>query len=787
MKQLLISVIIIFFQANTNAQTHSLSISGIVQNEKAIPLPNASIHILNTNRTEITDDKGRFRFEHLPGGYYTMQVSSAGYASTVRYIEAGKQDLIVILADASIRLENVLVSAEKKEAVAQKVPLSLTVLSSRQVTDYRLWNSKELTAVVPNLNSVNSGDERNVTGIRGIVTTSYDPSVTTYIDGVNQFSLDTYIADLADVERIEVLRGPQGTLYGRNAMGGVINIITRQPGNKTSGYASLSAGNFNLRRYEAGIRTPLVKNKLYFGASFLYTGRNGYYTNDFNNHSFDDQQTFIGNYYLKLNLGNRWMVMLNAKHRHTNNDGAFPLTNGVDESLKFPFILDQDAVARMHDNNFSGSVSVQYSGSRVNISSQTAYQFNYRYYEKPLDADFSPLDAVSIFNNYGHEWNHVKVFTEELKFTSPAASASPLKWVAGSYFFTQKNPVKQATRFGDDAMLIGAPDNNFSIINSTRSRSTGIAVFGQGTYSLGRNLQLVAGIRYDHERKEYDALGQYQKDPNPDPQFDTRPDTSASVRFHAFSPKLGVIYTISEHSNAFLTYSRGYRTGGLTSLSPDPSQSPLYPYLPEYSNNIELGMRNSIFDNRLQLNFYAFLSLVTDAQVPTLLLPDAVTVTRNTGKLTSKGFEVEATAAPVKGLQASYQFGYTDAGYKTLTLSQNGTTVDLSGKKQVYTPAFTSMLALQYQYEIYKKWKLNLLARAEWRYLGKQYFDLANSISQPAYGLVNTRFGFSAKHASLLFWIRNLADKNHIAYAYDFGAVHLGDPQSFGATLSFNF
>jgi iron complex outermembrane receptor protein len=207
------------------------------------------------------------------------------------------------------------------------VPLSISAISSRQVNEYRLWNNKELTAIVPNLYSANSGDDRNVTAIRGIATTSYDPAVTTYIDGVNQFSLDTYIANLSDVERIEVLRGPQGTLYGRNAMGGVINIITKQPGNTLTGYAEINIGNHNQQRYSAGIKIPLVKNKLFFGVSALYNTRDGYYKNDFNNTSFDRQNAYMGNYYLRFLPNSKWTITLNAKHQENRNNGPFTLVN----------------------------------------------------------------------------------------------------------------------------------------------------------------------------------------------------------------------------------------------------------------------------------------------------------------------------------------------------------------------------------------------------------------------------------------------------------------------------
>ena len=295
---------------------------------------------------------------------------------------------------------------------------------------------------------------------------------------------------------------------------------------------------------------------------------------------------------------------------------------------------------------------------------------------------------------------------------------------------------------------------------------------------------MIGGLRYDYENKKYDVLGEYQKDPNPDPIFETRPDTSASTNFSAVSPKLGLAYKLAKNSNAFVNYSRGCRTGGLTQLSSDPSQPPLYPYDPEYSNNIEMGVKNSFCNNRVHLNVSLFLTHVTNAQVPTLILPDAITVTRNAGKLTSKGIEMELAATPVKGLQLDYNFGYTNAVYKDLKLSQNGSSVNLDGKKQIFTPDMTSMLAAQYGFDLSTKRQIKLIVRGEWMYLGKQYFDLANNISQNGYSLFNTRCGLSFKKCDLMFWARNIGDKKYLAYAYDFGAVHLGNPRTFGGTLA---
>jgi len=291
----------------------------------------------------------------------------------------------------------------------------------------------------------------------------------------------------------------------------------------------------------------------------------------------------------------------------------------------------------------------------------------------------------------------------------------------------------------------------------------------------------VGGLRYDYENKKLDVEGEYAKDDGPS--FITLPDTAAKVDFSALSPKLGLSYAAASNTNIFITYSRGYRTGGLTQLSSDPSQPPLYPYKPEYSNNIEAGIKNDFWKHKLQLNFTAFYTLVNDAQVPTLILPDAITVTKNTGKLNSKGVEVELVTKPVKGLQVDYNFGYTDAVYKSLKIAQNGETVDMNGKKQIFTPQYTSMLAAQYAHTISKKQDLQIIVRGEWSSFGKEYFDLANNIKQSPYSVFNVRAGIAAKHFELFFWGRNLSDEKYIAYAYDFGAVHLGDPKTYGITL----
>ena len=786
----LLSIIFLIFIALPAIGQNTSSLYGKIINTNGEAIPRATVHLLNTNFGTATLPDGSFTIADIPFGKYRLQISVIGYATIEQFISIDQpnQEFNKSLIESAIQLEAVIVTARKTEEEIQKVPISISAITAKQVLEYRIWNSKDITAIVPNLYAANPGDNRNVTSIRGITSTSYDPAVTTYIDGVNQFSLDTYIAQLSDIERIEVLRGPQGTLYGRNAMGGVINIITRQPSNHTSGFGEVNIGSHGQQRYSLGLRTPLVSDKLFFGISGMYNRHNGFYTNVFYDADFDKQQGLLGNYYLKYKAGPKWVFTLNAKHSQVRNNGAFPLASSVATAFENPFEVNQNAVSTMVDNNFNASLSANYAGYKFNFTSQTTFQNNYRIYENPLDGDFSPIDGVTILNDYGKDWNKVEVVTQEFKFTSPAQSSSPLKWTAGSYLFYQFNPVKQGTHFGEDAAFIdpGASPNT-TILTTATGENKGIALYGQLTYQLNERLSVIGGLRYDYEHKEQDALSEFYFDGNPDPAFEIQPDTSATTSFNALSPKLGIAYAMNEKSNFYLTYAKGFRAGGFTPISPDPSQPPLYAYQPEYSNNLEAGMKNMLLENRLKINVSVFHIISTDVQVPTLLLPEAFIVTFNAGELKSTGVELELSAAIANKFKLEYNFGYTHATFTDLVVPNDGKELDLSGNHPLFSPEATSMLAAQYSFGLGKTSAIQFVARAEWQYLGRQYFDLANTIEQSPYSLLNTRFGVVGKSFEIMLWGRNLTDQEYISYAYNFGATRLGDPMNWGITFRKNF
>ena len=770
-----------FFHLNTQSQ---ILFTGKITSASNAPVTNASISVLNSNIHSISDKNGNFKINFPRQGNYQLEINHINFASIHPSIQINKNnnESNFILIESTKTLEDLVVTAEKKEELLQKIPSSITALNAKQVNAFGLWNTKEITGIIPNLYSADPGDGRDVTSVRGIATSSYDPTVATYIDGVNQFSLDTYIPNLFDIERIEVLRGPQGTLYGRNAMGGVINIITKQPTNTASGFADISVGNYNQERIAAGIKTPLLKDKLFFGASLLSDKRDGFYTNKFTKSSYDNQNGISGNYFLKYLLNNRWDINVNFKHHANENSGPFPLVVGTAKAFASPYLLNQNATTAMKDKTTNTSLSIHYAGNAFNFNSQTAYQQNYRYYTTPIDGDFSPIDAISIINNYGNQWNNIKVLTQDFKFTS--TNNSKLKWTAGAFLFYQDAPVKQATRFGKDANKLMIGDSLFTTISSSTTLKKGFALYGQATYAINDQLNITLGLRNDYENQSESVMGQYQHDPN-NKLFTTTADTLARTNFNAFSPKLALDYQVNTNSLWYGIYSRGFRAGGLSPLSSDPSQPPLLGYLPEYSNNFETGIKNNWFNNKLIVNIALFYTKVTDAQVPSLVLPDAITITKNTGQLTSKGIEAEFFALPVKGLLLQYSFGATNAQFDQLDIAAQGESVNLAGKHPIFTPNSTSLLATQYTLPISAH--IKMMARAEWKYIGTTYFDLANTIEQTPYQLLNLKTGIEYDKIGLHFWAKNITGTKFISYGYDFGAVHLGDQSTFGTSFSYKF
>lgn len=764
-------------------------IRGKVFSEYGEELEKVSVRLLNSNSATLTNEFGSFIFGYVNSGEQTLRISRIGYATENYSLQlSGDTTLYIQMKESKNRLDEALVTAQKRESDPYDIPASVSVIHAKEVEQQYIWNIMDITALVPNLNIAHPGDNRNVTSIRGVTTTSYNQAVATYVDGVNQFGLDTYIPYLHDVDRIEVLRGPQGTLYGRNAMGGVINIITKQSTNRTEGFIEANIGNQAQQRYIAGIRLPLLQSRLFFGGSAMFNATNGFYTNEFDGSHYDKQLTIFGNYFLKYLPNQQWAFMFNFKHVSNRNNGAFALVMGIDDAFESPFKVNQNAKTTMIDESRNLSLTINHFGNDVHFSAQTAFQSNYRYYSSPIDGDFSPLDAISIVNNYGRKWNNVNVWTQEFKVSPARSQEKRLNWASGAYLFYQDAPAKQGTYFGEDAVLMGegTPVHMTSILTNSAVQR-GAALYGQLIYRLGKKWELQGGIRYDHEWAKLHALGEMQ--PDGGELITTQPDTVASADFHFFTPSGSIKYKYGEDRLLYLSYARGARVGGISQLSSDPDEASLRPFAPEYSNNLELGSKNKLWNHRLEINTAVFYSRLTNVQTPTLLLPDAITVTQNTGKVRSMGLEFEARGRITPSLSAWGSAAFVRAEYLNMNMAHGNENIQFKGNRPVFTPTYTGFLGLRYEIPLGPIENNGFQLGIYSKFIGKQYFNADNTLEQNAYNLLNASVGYSVLGYEFLLWGQNITDTRYVDYAYDFGfaAVHLGLPVTYGLTIKKRF
>ncbi|RKR84662.1 TonB-dependent receptor-like protein [Mucilaginibacter gracilis] len=492
------TLILVCFSIPALAQ--SGKIQGAVTTSAGEGINKTTVKLLNTNYGSLTDNQGKYSISNLTAGSYTISVSAVGYASQLKSLELSKGQTLVIdfkLAESNQQLNEVTVSSEKRQEAIQKIPAAITALDAKQIKEYRLWDITNLTAIAPSLFVVEHGNSTssNFFNIRGVMGFSNEQAVATYVDGVYQFDYFSAPPLFNDVQSIEILRGPQGTLYGRNAFGGVVNITTKQPGNTPSGYAEMTFGNYGQQRYTVSLSKPIIKDKLFASGSFTYNHRGSIYYNEFTKSGFDRREDYSGNFNLRYLPSKQWSLALNVKTENDNDRGSFPWVGSIDDVFSKPYQVNTNNTNVERRNNFNTSLAANYYGKDFNFTSVSSYIDWHAWYEgKGVDYDFSPLDILSTAPD-----NHQHVFSQEIRFASPSASQSKFKWVAGAYGFTQNLYTYSPVYYGPDYLQLdptsGAP---FTTIGNSHGNNKGYAFFGQATYSLTNQLDFTAGIRYDY-------------------------------------------------------------------------------------------------------------------------------------------------------------------------------------------------------------------------------------------------------------------------------------------------
>lgn len=790
-----ILLLVVFYQ--WMSYSFGQNIIGFVKSEDGEPIEYAHVAVLNTSKGAIADSTGYFNIT-LSNGVYQLSVNCLGYSNTIKEVVVADDKtttVTVVLKENLEALDEIVVTASKDEENIVMSNMSISSLSAEKIQDTRTWNLSNLTGIIPNYQyaDVGVGYQQQIS-LRGVSVFSNNPAVATYVDGVNALDISANGLQFADIERIEVLRGPQGTLYGRNAMGGVINIITKKPSNKRSGFFEASAGNQGLQRYAFGVRTPVIKDKLFVGLSGQFQRQYGFYTTD-TTESFTffgttytgptqrgvrvgDADSYYGNLFVKWLPTKNVDITFNLKAQEDRSIGPssyFQAAVSDSFALKNPYKFTINRFGSDKRQILNSSVALKYYHSKFTLTSITAYQYILQYYDN-IDADYWSFDVAysASFHNKTGDAMPQGVISQELRFSSPANNRK-FKWTAGTYIFSQKYDYRTATVYAQPlAALFGYSGTD---VNQNDQNNSGIAFFGQGTYHLTRRLDITGGLRFDYENRK-STIASFNIDGNDNRTY-SRIDTTRQKSFTALSPKAVISYHIRENQNIYVSYTRGFRAGGINATTKFQGYET---YNPEHSDNYELGYKYA--SNNKKIFFTSTLFYINWKDLQLDYRPDGVTyITANIGDVHSKGVEVEVAVKPVRNLQIDYSLGLNDATYYNFEYLGK----DISGNRTIMAPRSTMFLAAQYTIPVSKN--IKTIIRGEWRRIGEQYFDLENKIRQPNYNLFNTRIGFSYKQANLAFWVQNIFDKTYLTYAFPavFRYSLLNRPRSFGVTLTFNF
>lgn len=790
--------LIIVYISLLSISVFSQEVTGKISSQTGESIAYASVAVLNTSLGTVSDEQGNFALT-INKGTYKLRISAVGYASKIQSIEVADQALTldVTLFDKSQTLDEVVVTANKQEEDIVKVTTSITSLSAQKIEDTRTWGLGGLTALVPNYSYQELGVPfQQVQSIRGIQVFSENPAVSTYIDDVNNIDILANGFAFTDIERIEVLRGPQGTLFGRNAMGGVINIITKKPTNRTTGFVEVGAGNLGLQRHSLGFKTPIIKDKLFVGVNGLFQTQDGYWKNDTTGTGATDgtangklvggEKNLYGNLFLKWLPSSRLSFTLNLKSQRdwSNNTGFFVSQKSDAIGFANPDKINLARLGEHERNIVNASLIMKYFEEDFTITSIYSYQ--------TIGLSFKDIDFPGFYHSFykntiGEKLPPQQVFSHEFRINSN--TANKLQYTVGFYGFSQVG-YEPSTNLAQEI----TPD--YYAIFRNKANNFGLAGFGELSYQITDKIKATAGLRYDYEKREATFNG-VQFDPitfapDPDAVFANgvftivRPDVTLSGNYSAISPKVAVSYAIDEHSNLYASYTRGFRAGGINAqvLPMGVRQT----FDPEYSNNYEVGYKTSLAGNKLSIGASAFLIQWQNLQFFNLVAPFTF-ARENVGDAQSTGLELEISAIPVKGLQLDGSFGLNQTEYKNFALTRGGVDVPIGGNSLSNAPSHTIFIGAQYEYAISKK--LKAIVRGEIRNIGSYFTDIQNQIEQPNYTLLNSRIGLSYENYSIFFWGQNLNNERFLAFGNadsSFGrSVRTAAPRTLGITLSAKF
>jgi len=674
-----------------------------------------------------------------------------------------------------ISLNEVVVKAGKQNLRLADMPVAVTYIGAKQIEQKKMTSIRNLTAIVPNFFMPEYGSKLTApVYIRGIGSRINNPSIGLYVDNVPYFEKGAFVFDFVDVERIEVLRGPQGTIYGRNTMGGIINVITRQPNSTPRTDFSADFGNYNLQRYRITRNQPLIPDKLAMLVSAGYSKRDGYFTNQFTNSKIGDDETYNGSVKLRYTPLKQLELVYKAGGESSHENGyPYGLLNSTGQA-DISYNGNGQYTRKVLDN----SLSVGYNLNHLKVSSVSSFQ--YLNDNQDVDQDFSSLDYYQVIQKTNQH-----LYSQELNISTTNYKHFELS--GGFFGFSQEAARTLNTRLGT---YNPAKAPNYDKYNTELNQ--GLAGYSQASLkNLLGFIDLSAGIRFDFEHNElaykYDIYGTNNT-------IKVKADTTYKSDFSQWMPRFSARFKTSKNTSLYGVISKGYKGGGFNISFTTPDE---LTYKPEYSWNYEVGFKGSFFDKRLTTNLNGYYIDWKDQQISKKVTDGKGYVYRNAGHSTSKGVEAEVIYRPCESFMLGGSFGLTWAKfdeYKSYNASK--LRVDTcDGNFLPYVPRNTfsvyTMMRVPLRTKILKSVRLNTTFQG----VGRIYWDDLNTQSEKPYTLLNQQLTFEFPWFEAELWGKNMLDTKYHPYSFSSALVggvtkwygQQGVPATFGVTLRAGF
>lgn len=722
-------------------------------------------------------------------------------------IAAGGGLPFMTMAESSASFEEIIVTAQKRAQRLQDVPISISAFTTRNLENIGAESLEDIAFRTPNFSYQKSSDIKlmpaTIRGVNGGVSGGEDQAVAMYIDEVYLGTATAAQFDLFDLERVEILRGPQGTLFGRNTTGGAISFTTKKPTDDFHAIAAATVGNYNLVRLQGMVSGPIVESKVAGKISAVYHDRGGLTdnvylgekTNDEHNWSVRGQLRFTPKDDVEFNLSADYREVRREPTREILEDNflfqlGIPGLDFVSDGDPENFSISQESPSVERLNAWGIALNGVIGFESFDLTSITAYREHEYFIE--VDTDTTPI-LWAYDGDPEDQWQ----FSQELRLTSTTNGS--FDWIAGLYYFHQYTDNQSFVRLGRDILdFLGFPsDVDLFARGNGKVKANSYAAYAQGTYHLNDKLDAIVGLRVSHDKK---SINYEQTDETGGVVGVVTPFINSNS-WTEVTGDATLSYKINKSAIAYVKGARGYKAGGFNDgLGSEDNPA----FDPEYVWSFEGGVKSTLIQNKLVFNFSVFHMRWDDIQIAGF---DTVeregelvfgVFTGNFGKAKSSGFEAEFQAYPFEGLQFVGSLAYLDGKFT------EGDPVDpndpdaepniAKGNKLPLAPDWKFTLAAEYSHPV--PWG-ELSWQLEYTYTGDtELSSFGANGNNPLghvdpYSLLHARVSLDMKNGvNIGIWVRNITDEVHATRFQDlnfppiFSSFQaLSEPRTYGIDL----